>query len=54
MKKNRKIWIIFDSQNFTIFDNFYSTDRKTKKLFKGQVVGFGSKGMPGRMCDSVH
>ena len=35
-KKIRKIWIIFDiekidfeSQNFVIFDNFYSTDRKT-------------------------
>ena len=31
----RKIWIIFDifdafeSQNFAISDNFYSTDRKT-------------------------
>ena len=32
---------------------FYSTDRKTSKLFKGQFVGFGSKGKPGRMCDSV-
>ena len=34
-KKFRKIQIIFDikidfeSQNFAIFDNFYSTDRKT-------------------------
>jgi hypothetical protein len=27
--------------------NFYSTDRKTQKLFKGLVVGFGPKGMPG-------
>ena len=30
-KKIRQIRIIFDfeSQNFAIFDNFYSTDRKT-------------------------
>ena len=33
--------------------DFYSTDRKTWKLFKGLFVVFGSKGMPGRMCDSV-
>ena len=32
-----------------IFDDFYSTERKTQKLFKGLVVGFGPKGMPGRM-----
>ena len=25
------------------------TERKTQKLFKGLVVGFGPKGMPGRM-----
>ena len=24
------------------------TERKTQKLFKGLVVGFGPKGMPGR------
>ena len=36
-----------------IFDDFYSTDHKTSKLFKGLVVGFGPKGMPGRMCDGV-
>jgi hypothetical protein len=29
------------------------TERKTQKLFKGLVVGFGLKGMPGRMCDIV-
>ena len=54
-KKIRKIWIIFDfeSQNFAVFDNFYSTDRKTKKLFKGLVVGFGSKGRPVGMCNIV-
>ena len=58
-KKIRKIRIIFDiendfeSQNFAIFDNFYSTDRKTLKLFNGLVVDFGSKGRPGAMCDSV-
>ena len=42
-KKFRKIRIIFDfeSQNFDIFDNFYSTDRKTQKLFKGLVNNFG-------------
>ena len=55
----RKIWIIFDifdafeSQNFAIFDNFYSTDRKTKKLFKVLVINFGPIERPGRMCDSV-
>ena len=26
-----------------IFDDFYSTERKTQKLFKGLVVGFGPK-----------
>ena len=58
-KKFRKIQIIFDikidfeSQNFAIFDNFYSTDRKTSKLFKGLVVGFGPKGRPDKMCNSV-
>ena len=36
-----------------IFDNFYSTECKTQKLFKGLVIGFGPKGMPGRMCDIV-
>ena len=36
-----------------IFDDFYSTHRKTKKLFKGQVVGFGPKGKPDRICNSV-
>ena len=33
-----------------IFDDFYSTDRKTQKLFKGLGVGFGPKEMHGRMC----
>ena len=33
-----------------IFDNFYS---KTQKLFKGLVVDFAPKGMPGRMCEIV-
>ena len=37
-----------------IFDNFYSTERKAQKLFKWLVVGFGPKGMPGRMCDGVY
>ena len=36
-----------------IFDNFYSTDRKTSKLFNGLVVDFGSRGRLGRMCDTV-
>ena len=36
-----------------MFDHFYSTDHETKKLFKWLVVGFGPKGMPGRMCNSV-
>ena len=36
-----------------IFDDFYSTDRNTSTLFNGMLVGFGPKGMPGRMCDSV-
>ena len=43
----------FESQNFPIFDNFYSTDHKTVKLFNGLVVGFGPKGRPGRMWNSV-
>ena len=37
-----------------IFDDLYSTECKTQKLFKGLVVGLGPKGMPGRMCDIVH
>ena len=37
-----------------IFDDFYSTVHKTWKLFMGLVVGFGPKGMPGRMCDIAH
>ena len=50
----RKNWKInFESQNFAFFDHFYSTDRKTLKLFNGLVVGFGPKGKPGRMCNSV-
>jgi hypothetical protein len=39
--------------NFAILDNFYSTDRKTEKLFKGLVIGFGPKGRSGKMCDTV-
>ena len=58
-KRFRKIQIIFDikidfeSLKFAIFDNFYSTDRKTQKLFKGLVIDFGPKERLGRMCDSV-
>mgnify|MGYP001498790335 CR=1 FL=1 len=57
MKKEiRKIQIIFDieNQNCAIFDNFYSTDRKTYRLFKGLVIGIMPKGRPGRMCNSAH
>ena len=36
-----------------IFDDFYSTDHKTQKLFKGLVFGFGPKWRLGRMCNSV-
>ena len=49
--------LLFKPLNFLkwrpIFDDFYSTERKTQKRFKGLVVGFGPKGMPGRMCDIV-
>ena len=38
---------------YPIFDKFYSTECKTKKLFNGLVVGFGPKGKPGRMSNSV-
>ena len=41
------------SQNFAIFDDFYSTGLKTWKPFNGMVVGFGPKRKPGRMCNSV-
>ena len=37
----------------TIFEEFYSTEIKTQKLFKGFAIGFGPKGMPGRMCNIV-
>ena len=53
MKKIFTKKVDFESHNFAIFNNFYSTDRKTYKLFKGLVVGFGHKERPGRMCDSV-
>ena len=33
-----------------IFDDFYSTERKTQKLFKWLLVGFGRKAMPVGMC----
>ena len=36
-----------------IFDDLYSTEHKTWKLFKGLVAGFGPKEMPGRMCNIV-
>ena len=42
--------IDFESQIFSSFDKFYSTDHKTKKLLNGLVVGFGPKGKPERMC----
>ena len=45
--------IDFESQNFVIFDNFYSTDCNTKTFFKGWIVGFGCKGRSGGMCDGV-
>ena len=49
---------IFKSHHFLkwppIFDDFYLTERKTKKLFKVLNVGFGPKGMTGRMCNIVH
>ena len=31
-----------------------SFTQMTSRLFKGLVVGFGPKGMPGRMRDSMH
>ena len=46
--------IDFESQNFAIFDKFYSTDCATKRLFEGLVtIGFEPKRKPGRMCNSV-
>ena len=45
--------IDFESQNFAHFDNFYSSDRKTQKLFKGLVIDFKPIGRPGRMCNIV-
>ena len=41
------------SQNFAIFDNFFSTDLKTWKLFKGLIISFGPTGKHVRMCDSM-
>ena len=40
-------------ERFGHFDNFYSSDLKTEKLFSGLVIGFGPTGKPGRMCNSV-
>ena len=36
------------------FKTFTQLSARLKKLFIRVVVGFGPKGMPGRMCDSVH
>ena len=36
-----------------ISDDFYSTDHKTQKLFKGLAIAFELKGIPGRMCNIV-
>ena len=58
-KKIRKIRIIlaleivFESQNFAHFDYFYSSDHKTWIFFNGLVVGFGPKGRPGIIWDSM-
>ena len=46
--------IDIESQNFAHFDNFYSADRKTKKLLHGLVIDFGPRERLGRMCDTVH
>ena len=35
------------------FNDFCSTELKTYVLFNGVVVGFGAKGLSGKMCDSV-
>ena len=45
--------IDFESQNFAIFDNVYSTEHKTQKLFIGWVIGLEHKRRPCKMCDSV-
>ena len=42
----------YDSRG-PILNNFYQTESRTQKLFNWLVVGFGPKGMPGRMCDIV-
>ena len=48
-----KIQIIdFESQNFTVFDNVYSTEGKTQKLFIGLDIGLERKRRPYIMCDS--
>ena len=46
--------IVFESQNFAHFDDFYTSDGKTLIFFNGLVVGFGPKGRPDGMCDSMH
>ena len=35
------------------FNDFCSTEIKTYVLFNGVFVGFGAKGLSGKMCDSV-
>ena len=34
------------------FQDFYSNDLKTYKVFNGMVFNVGHKGIPSRMCDS--
>ena len=36
-----------------IFDNFFLAERKTQNFFELLIIGFGPKGMPGRMCNNL-
>ena len=51
--ENFNFWTTLFSKMKSNFNDFYSTDRKIQNFFRGLVVGFGPKGRPGKMCDSV-
>ena len=36
-----------------VLESFKIFDQVNSRVCNGVVVGFGPKGMPGRMCDSV-
>ena len=54
--KQKKLWVLNggnDQQKWGKIGTFNDCSTELKTFFSGVVVGFGPKGMPGRMCDSA-